>query len=307
MPLTSRMLVAGLLAASWVSQPSALHAQTLFERSPTYADLADLSFSAGMIALVRIETQIPIDPQRAQAALPGYTRFYVEAQAKTLLAGRKPLGRSVRYLVDLPLDWRGKADDLEGEEVFIFARGVDGRPGELQLVTPTAQLRWSNARELQLRSLLRAAVSPDGPPRITGVRSLLHVPGALLGEGRTQIFLSTQDGSYASITVRHHPGLPPEWNISFSELIADAIEPPARDTLPWYRLACSLPPVPPPDANVSQSEAGRMQALADYRLVLDSMGSCDRKLKFRPKAVSPSFLVAARGHEQVQSPTHWKA
>lgn len=307
MPLTSRMLVAGLLAASWVSQPSALHAQTLFERSPTYADLADLSFSAGLIALVRIETQIPIDPQHAQAALPGYARFYVEAQAKTLLAGRKPLGRSVRYLVDLPLDWRGKADDLEGEEVFIFARGVDGKPGELQLVTPTAQLRWSNGRELQLRSLLRAAVSPDGPPRITGVRSLLHVPGALLGEGRTQIFLSTQDGSYASITVRHRPGLPPDWNISFSELIADAIEPPARDTLPWYRLACSLPSVPAPGAEVSQSEAGRIQALADYRLVLDSLGSCDRKLKFRPRPVSPSFLVAARGREQVQSSTSRKA
>ena len=303
MPFTSRILVAGFLAALWVSQPAALLANIPVERSVTYADMADLSFSAGVIALVRVDTLIPIDPSRSQAIRPGYARFYVEAQAQTLLAGKTPLGRSIRYLVDLPLDWRGKADDLEGEDVFIFARAVAGRPGELQLVTPTAQLRWSTARETQLRSLLRAAVSPNGPPKITGVRALLHVPGALLGQGRTQIFLSTQNGSYASITVQHRPDAPPNWHVSFTELIADAGQPPARDTLQWYRLACSLPSVPPPDANISQTEAARSQALADYRLVLASLGSCDRNLKFRPKAISPSFLVATMSTQPVRSMT----
>lgn len=305
MPLPSRLFVAGLWAVSLLAQPAVLAAQTAGERPVTYADMADLSFAAGLIALVRIETLIPIDPQRSQAVLPGYGRFYVEAQAQALLAGKKPLGRSVRYLVDLPLDWRGKAYDLEGEEVFIFARGVAGRPGELQLVTPTAQLRWSNSRESRLRGLLHAAVSPDGPPKITGVRALLYVPGALLGEGRTQIFLSTQDESYASITVEHRPGLPPDWHVSFTELIADAGAPPGRDTLQWYRLACSLPSAPPPGANISPTEAARSQALADYRLVLDSMGSCDRTLKFRPKATSPSFLVAAMSTQPARSITGW--
>ena len=203
----------------------------------------------------------------------------------------KPLGQSVRYLVDLPLDGRGRAEDLEGTEAFIFARRVAGRPGEIQLVTPTAQLRWSGSREARLRNILHSAVSPDAPPPLTGVRALLHVPGAQLGEGRTQIFLDTQDGSFASITVRHRPGMPPNWSVSFSELIAESGKPPAPDSLEWYRLACSLPAAPPTGANISPTPDARANALADYRFVLDSLGPCTRNLQFRPR-VTPQSLFA---------------
>ncbi|WP_323810860.1 hypothetical protein [Sphingobium baderi] len=259
----------------------------------TYADIADLSYSAGLVALVRVDTMIAVDPSRSAAVRPGYGRFYIEAEARSLLVSRTPLGRKVRYLVDLPLDWRGsRPDDLEGEEVFVFARSVAGKPGELQLVTPTAQLRWNPAREARLRGLLREAVSPDAPPSITGVRALLHVPGALLGQGRTQIFLDTQDGSFASVTIRHQPGMHPSWHASFSELIADAGGPPAPESLEWYRLACSLPRTPPPGADISPTAEARSQARADYRFVLDALGSCNRSLHFRPQMTAQSFLAS---------------
>ncbi|AMK26249.1 hypothetical protein K426_26750 (plasmid) [Sphingobium sp. TKS] len=292
MPVTWRSLIAAICAATAFAQPLRANAQPIAAgRAVTYADIADLSYAAGLVALVRIDTVIAIDPSRSTAVRPGYGRFYIEGEAKSLLVSRKPLGRNVRYLVDLPLNGRGWSDDLEGQEVFVFARRVPGKPGELQLVTPTAQLRWSPAREARLRGLLRAAVSPDAPPTITGVRALLHVPGALLGQGRTQIFLDTQDGSFASITILHRPGVQPSWHASFSELIADAGGPPEAESLEWYRLACSLPGTPPPGADISPTRAARSQAEADYRLVLDALGPCKRNLHFRPQMTAQSFLA----------------
>ena len=118
----------------------------------------------------------------------------------------------------------------------------------------------------------------DAPVRVTGVRELLHVPGTLSGQGETQIFLTTGDGSAASITVRHEPGAPPVWGASFSELVADVGNPPQQDTLAWYRLACFLPDAPPQGANVSGGYAERRQAEADYRMVIGELGPCRRTL-----------------------------
>lgn len=299
MSMNWRILIANLSAAIWLCHPAGTLAQGIGKRAVTYADLADLSFSAGLVALAKVDTMIQVDPSRSPGTRFGFRRYYIEAQAQALLVSNKPLGRAVRYLVDLPVNERGRAENLEGEEVFIFARRVAGKPGELQLVTPTAQLRWNPLREAQLRRLLRAAVSPDAPPSLTGVRALLHVPGALLGQGRTQIFLNTQDGSFASITVHRHPGTPPSWNVSFSELIDDAGKPPEPDTLQWYRLACSLPVAPPLNAQISSTEQARANALADYRLVLDSLGPCSRSLHFRPQ-VTPQSYFAQHGSNSYQ-------
>ena len=246
---------------------------------PTYADIADLSDSAGLVVHARIAKMLPVESARAPGLRPGYGRFYVEAQTKALLTGQAPLGESVKYLVDLPLDSRGKPPKLKKQDVFLFARAVPGRPGQLQLVTPTAQQLWSVSAEARLRTILKALVSPDAPARVTGVRELLHVPGTLAGQGETQIFLTTKDGSAASITVRHQPGSPPAWGASFSELVADVGHPPQPDTLEWYRLACFLPNRPPPGANISDSHTAKLQAEADYRMVLGELGVCARNLR----------------------------
>lgn len=243
---------------------------------PTFADIADMADSAGMVVLARVAKQVAVKDERATGLKPGYRRFYIEAETRSLLTGNAPIGSSVKYLVDLPLDARGKAAKLKKQDVFLFARPVPGRPGELQLITPTAQRIWTPQGEARLRGILNAIVAPDAPAKITGVRELLYVPGNLQGQGETQIFLSTKSGSAASISVRHEPGAPPAWGVSFSELVADVGHPPQKDTLEWYRLACFLPNRPPAGANISGGYAESRQAEADYRMVLGDLGACER-------------------------------
>lgn len=244
----------------------------------TYADLADLADSSGLVVHAQVRKMVRVDDQRAAGLKPGTARFYMVATTKALLTGKAPLGESISYLVDLPLDTRGKAPKLKKQDVLLFARTVPGRPGEIQLVSPGAQQLWSEQAEARLRGVLQALVAPDAPARVTGVREVLHVPGNLSGQGETQIFLTTRDGSAASITVRHEPGAPPAWGVSFSELVADVGHPPRPDTLEWYRLACFLPNALPPAANVSETYAARRQAEADYRMVLGELGPCKRTL-----------------------------
>ncbi|HKT86355.1 MAG TPA: hypothetical protein VJQ77_09745 [Novosphingobium sp.] len=244
----------------------------------TYADLADLADSSGLVVHARVRKMTRVEDKRAAGLKPGTGRYYIQAITRALLTGKTPVGESISYLVDLPLDARGKAPKLKKQDVLLFARAVPGRPGEVQLVSPQAQQLWSEQTEARLRGVLQALVAPDAPARVTGVRELLNVPGNLSGQGETQIFLTTRDGSAASITVRHEPGAPPAWGVSFSELVANVGNPPQPDTLEWYRLACFLPNSVPPSANVSETYGARRQAEADYRMVLGELGPCKRTL-----------------------------
>lgn len=241
---------------------------------PTYARLANLADSAPLIARLKVREVLALKPSQAPGLRPGWVRIYAESQTEALIAGT-PVGEQLRYLVDLPLDPRGKVPMVKKQAVLVFARNVAQRPGELQLIRPDSQLAWTAPTEARLRAIIAELHAPDAPPRITGVREVSFVPGNLAGEGETQLFLDTQDNSPASITVVHTPGAPPRWGASFSEVVNPAARPLARDTLAWYRLACSLPTSLPASSNVAATPADREQADADYRLVLSELGTCD--------------------------------
>ncbi|VWX53592.1 hypothetical protein [Novosphingobium sp. 9U] len=247
----------------------------------TYADMASLADSAPLVVHARLRKLVRVEDERMRPASPGTARFYVQAETRALITGSSPIGQAFAYLVDLPVSAKGKPLARKKDEVILFARPVPSRPGELQLVRPGAQVAWSEATEARLRTIITALLAPDAPARVTGVRELIHVPGTLAGEGETQIFLNTADSSAASVTVRHQPGQPPQWGASFSELVAELGSPPQRDTLEWYRLACALPAIAPPEANLSEGQASRAMAEADYRFVVNALGPCRRTLESR--------------------------
>ncbi len=242
---------------------------------PSYALLADLADSAPLVLRVELRKLARVEPEHARGVQPGTGRFYAEARVKALIAGNTVLGEAQRYLIDLPIDARGKPPPLAKKQVLLFARPVAGQPGVLQPVARDAQLLWNAETEADLRSVLGELLAPGAPGRISGVREAIHVPGTLAGEGETQIFLATPNGSAASITVRRKPGESPSWGASFSELTDNGV-PPARDTLAWYRLACFLPQALPPGTNLSDTPQDRAQAELDYRFVIATMGACPR-------------------------------
>ncbi len=263
-----------VLAAQSAATPAAVSAPAVTVLA-SYADLADLAESAPLVARAQIRKLAQLEPERTNGVKPGWGRFYVEAKTAALLAGDGMLSESLRYLTDIPLDWRGRPPKLKKTQVLLFARAVPGKPGELQLIAPDAQIPWDQASENRLRAILTERLSPDAPARITGVREAIHVAGSLEGEGETQMFLGTGDGSAASITVTRLPDSAPAWGVSFSEVLEGGTPPP-RDTLRWYRLACFLPPALPPGVNLSDGAEAKAQAEADYRLVIEGLGPCGR-------------------------------
>jgi hypothetical protein len=243
----------------------------------TYADLADLALAAPVAAHVRMVRSAALKPAEAGPVPPGRSRHFIEADVISLIRGAGGLPARISYLADLPLDSKGKPAKLRKKsEHIVLAQTVPGRPGELRLVAPDAQLAFAPALAEQLRSILREASSAAAPPRITGIGKAFHVRGSLPGESETQIFLQTADERPVSLSVIRRPGETPRWAVALSEIVDDAALPPQPNSLLWYRLACTLPRAIPAQS-LADAEAGEAAAIrGDYRLVMEGLGSCAR-------------------------------
>ncbi|MBO6527229.1 MAG: hypothetical protein JJ970_13405 [Erythrobacter sp.] len=242
----------------------------------TYADMVDLADGTPLVLRAQIRRQATVEPERSPGLAPGHVRLYIEARTTALIAGTVPVGEDLRYLVDVPLDEKGKAPKLRKQEVILFARPVSGRPDELQLVDPQAQFPHSEALEARLRPILSSLLAQDAPPRVTGIRDALAVEGTLVGESETQLFLDTEDDGPVSVTIVRRPGQAPRWGVSWTEIVDQSARAPQPNTLEWYRLACSLPDSLPGNANLSRDPRARALAAADYALVRDALGPCTR-------------------------------
>ncbi len=159
---------------------------------------------------------------------------------------------------------------------MLAALPVDGKPGELRLAAPDAMVPWSAAAEARVRSVIASGLATDAPPRITGIASAFYSPGNLPGEGETQIFLSTATKEPVSLSVLRRPGMEPRWAMALGEIVDEAAKPPERDTLAWYRLACSLPADMPRKATAELAPDAAESARADYKFVMTSLGPCAR-------------------------------
>lgn len=274
--VTAALAVLPLGGAGAMAQAAGAAEAVNSASDPTYADLAMLADSAQLVAHVQISKLAQIEPERAPGVRPGWGRFYVEAKTRAVLAGRSGLGESVRYLVDLPLDARGKPPKVKKQAFLVFGRAVAGRPGELQLAAPDSQIAWTAVTEARARGIVAEMAAAGAPVRVTGIREAIFVPGNLRGEGETQIFFNTVNDSAAMITVTHRPDAKPVWGVTFSEVSEAGQAVPPRDTLAWYRLACGLPAFLPKAANLSQTAEDQRQAEIDYRMVMTQLGPCLR-------------------------------
>ena len=243
----------------------------------TYADFADLALAGPVAAHVRLRDFEVLGAELAPNVPAGHRRFLVEAEVVALIRGSGGLPPRVTYLIDLPNDSRGRpARPARRAEMLVIASRVPGREGELRLAAPDAQVPYSAEAAALLRAILRESSAAGAPPRITGIGRAFHVPGAIPGEAETQIFLQTADQRPISLNILRRPGQQPRWSVALSEIVDDAAAAPVRDTLLWYRLACTLPARLPGQSlrEASPTEARAIEA--DYRVVIDGLGRCAR-------------------------------
>lgn len=259
-----------------LATPSA--AQDTIAPQLTYADLVALSDGSPLVLRAQIRDQAALEPERAPGLAPGHARLYIEARTLSLIAGNVPVGEALRYLVDVPLNAKGKVPKLKKQEVLLFARPVQGRPGEIQLIGSEGQLAYSPELEARLRPVLASLVAADAPPVVTRISDVLAVEGTLVGESETQLFLDTRNDGPVSITVVRRPNQQPRWGVSWTEIVDQSARAPEADTLAWYRLACTLPAELPAEANLSRDSRARALAERDYAFVIDQLGPCTRTL-----------------------------
>lgn len=242
----------------------------------SYADLVDLTLDSSVVADATIRSATRIKGAEAASVPAGSARLYVEADVTALVRGANGLAPRIGYVVDVPLDARGRVPKLRKQRVLLFARPVAADPAQVQLAAPDAQLSWSPETDARVRGVVRDVLAADAPPPVTGVGNAFHVPGALPGEGETQVFLQTRDGRPVSLSVLRRPGEQPRFAVALSEIVDDAAAAPRRDTLLWYRLACGLPRTLPATGTATLSPEDRAAAERDYGFVLSSLGACGR-------------------------------
>ena len=242
----------------------------------TYVDLVELAQASDLVLRAQVVRQRVVPADRAPGLAPGKVRLYIEAVTQTLLAGSGPVGATHSFLLDLPLDARGRRPNIREQVFLLFARRVEGRADQIQLVGPQAIQPVDPVLEQRVRTVLTQLVQADRPPVISGVREVMSVPGNLVGESETQAFLTTLNGAPVSLTVLRRPGMAPSWGVSWTEIVDSAARPPAPETLSWYALACFLPAELPATAFIQRDPDSRSRARADYALVQQQLGACRR-------------------------------
>ncbi len=256
---------------------TAMPEYAILAETGAYADIADLVTIAPFILDAQIQKITKVPVEQAVGVPVNRQRLLIEATVIALIRGTGGTPSPVRFLLDMPKDAAGKIPKLKKKRLFILANYVTGRSNEIRLVRPNALVEYSAANEANLRAIAKEAVQLDAPQRVTGVTSAFHSPGSVIGDGETQIFLSTEKNQPMSITVTSRAGQPKIYAVSTSEVIVEASSSPQRYTLLWYRLACALPRVLSPELVESGDSENVARAQADYKFVIDTLGPCGRK------------------------------
>jgi hypothetical protein len=245
----------------------------------SYADIADLARQAPIVVDGYITKAVKVPAEQATNVPTGRIRMLITLNLASLIRSPQGSPAQITYLADVPLTAKGKAPKLKKNRVIIFARPVTGKPNYVQLQTLNAQLVWSAETDAKVRSILRELLASGAPPHISGFSNAFYSAGTLPGEGETQIFLQTPADVPTSLVItRDGEGTAPRWAVSFGELVDASATQPAPDTLGWYRLACFLPQTLPATILEGQPEGDGAKIAADYAVVRQALGRCERTI-----------------------------
>lgn len=275
------LMIAGFTAASlsgFQSVAAPKEKAPVTAPRPSYARVADLVTASPAIAVVSLKKMTPVPLERSPGLAPGHQRFLVTADTTALIRGNDAMARQASFLLDLPLPAKAKPPKWAKRSFLIFGR-VEDRVDFFQLLSSNAMIAWSPDNEALVRRTDAALLAADAPPLIRSVDSVFHVSGAVSGEGETQIFLTTSDGSPISLSIVNKPDEQPQLGVSLGEIVDEAAALPKPDTPLWYRLACFLPAQLPQKALANQSSGDAAAATKDYAAFLKALGTCDRAAK----------------------------
>ena len=261
----------------------ALHAQATVEtpfavpaQGGSYADIADLVVNSPLILDAQIRKVTSLPATQTAGVPANIRRVLIDADVTSLVRGTDGFAAKARFLLDVPKNAKGKIPKLQKRRYFILGSKVGGSPGTVKLSRPDALIEWSPANDATLRAITKEAVQVDAPQAITGLSSAFHSQGTIIGEGETQIFLRTASGQPISVSILSRPGQSKSWAVSTGDVIDESAVAPAKNTLLWYRMACSLPRTLDPKLVESSEAKDIANAQSDYRFVIESLGPCGR-------------------------------
>ncbi|MEQ1539928.1 MAG: hypothetical protein ABL928_13460, partial [Sphingorhabdus sp.] len=109
----------------------------------SYADIADLVVISPLIvdATVRKATKVPME--QAVGVPANLQRMVVEADVTALVRGNDGIAGTVRFLLDIPKDAKGKIPKLKKQRYFVLGSKATGTPGTIRLSRPDALVAWS--------------------------------------------------------------------------------------------------------------------------------------------------------------------
>ncbi|MEQ1551610.1 hypothetical protein [Sphingorhabdus sp.] len=261
----------------------ALHAQAPVQASfavpaqgGSYADIADLVVNSPLILDAQIRKVTSLPATQTAGVPANIQRVLIDADVTSLVRGADGFAAKARFLLDVPKNAKGKIPKLQKRRYFILGSKVNGSAGTVKLSRPDALVEWSPANDATLRAITKEAVQVDAPQAISGITSAFHSQGTIIGEGETQIFLRAASGQPISVSILSRPGQNKHWAVSTGDVIDESAIAPTKDTLLWYRLACSLPRTLDPKLVESSEAKDIANAQSDYRFVMDSLGPCGR-------------------------------
>lgn len=239
------------------------------DRLASYADIAEQALAAPVIVRATITRVSRLSGKAAPDVAPGRARLLVTAELSNVLVAPGPLGGSVQYLWDAPLDARGKPPAAKGMDILAFL-APPGADGATRLISRRGQQAWDPALADTVRAVV-AAQRSGTVPVVRGIANGFRADGTVPGESESQFFLDTADGKPATLVVQNRPGEVRRVLVARGDIIDESAERVKPNSLLWYRLACFLP------ARLPAAAGGNDPALArDWRDALASLGPCGK-------------------------------